>query len=46
MLVLFGAQERTTDEDQALVVATGFREVAIHPTDTPFSARRVDQATR
>ncbi len=37
MLVLFGAQERTADEYQVLVEAVGFAEVAIHPTDTPFS---------
>jgi len=37
MLVLFGAQERTADAYQALLEAAGFEEVAIHPTDTPFS---------
>jgi len=36
-LVLLGARERTADEYQVLVEAVGFAEVAIHPTDTPFS---------
>ena len=37
MLVLFGAQERTAEEYRALLEAAGFGQVAVHPTDTPYS---------
>ena len=37
MLVLFNAQERTSDEYRALLEAAGFERFAVHPTDTPYS---------
>ena len=37
MLVLFGAQERTAEEYRALLEAAGFGQIAVHPTDTPYS---------
>jgi O-methyltransferase domain len=38
MLVLFGGgQERTAEEYRQLLDAAGFGEIAILPTDTPWS---------
>jgi SAM-dependent methyltransferase len=37
MLVMFGAQERTTAEYRALLEGAGFERVSVHPTATPFS---------
>jgi hypothetical protein len=37
MLVLFGAQERTTEEYRALLEAAGFAEVTVLPGEQPWS---------
>jgi hypothetical protein len=38
MLVLFGGQERTEAEYQALLEAAGFERISVHSTDSPYSA--------
>jgi predicted methyltransferase len=37
MLVLFGVEERTTEEYRSLLDAAGFSRVSVHRTETPFS---------